>query len=127
MHLVEILLETAVADSHLLYHNREAGDQFWRSRDLEFIFYSPDKEQIETVASFVTDNRYGDPRIEDFEDDQGKTNYRLIVVVNGPATDPVVHSISALMACVAAIFQIEYDGWGCMMQKSVTPPPLPSS
>ena len=126
MHPVDQLLETAIADSHLLYSNREAGDEYWKPRDLDFVFYSSEKKQIKTVASFVTDNRYGDPRIEKFKDDDGKTKFRLIVTVNAPTTDPIVHSISALMCMLAGLFGIEYDGWGCVMQRPATPPPSAS-
>lgn len=131
MHPVELLLETAVADSHLLYNNRESGDEYWKPRDLDFVFYSAEKKKIETVASFVTDNRYGVPRIETFKDEGGTNSFRLIVVVNAPATDPIVHSISALMCMLSQLFGIEYDGWGCVLQRpsstapSSGPPPLP--
>jgi len=113
MSIVETLLDTAYQDTQLLTDNDEKGDNFSIPRDIEFVLYAEDKEKADTVASFINDNRYGDASFEEVED-----QYRILVVVNMPSSQQLVCSVSGLMACVAALFTVEYDGWGCVLQNT---------
>jgi hypothetical protein len=112
MPLIDTLLATAYQDTQLLIKNDGLGDDFSIPRDVDFVLLSQDKKKAEAVASFVTDNRYGVPRIEETEG-----TFRIIVVVNMPTTQGVLCSVSALMACLAALFSVQYDGWGCVIQR----------
>jgi hypothetical protein len=122
MSLVETLLETARADTDLLVKNDRLGDDFAVPRDVDFILRTPDREKAETVASFVDDNRYGTPHVE-----AADGGYRVRVVVRMPTTQPVLCSVSALMACLASLFDLEYDGWGCVIQGARKSPPSPGA
>ncbi len=126
MDLVTPLLDTAVLDSRQLYINRSAhGDRPDAWRDLDFAFYAESQQQAETVASFITDNRYGAPSVQCVKLDGGKITWRILLVIRAPATDEIVHTLSGFMVCLAAVFGLEYDGWACMVQGPATPPPLP--
>ncbi|WP_280151982.1 ribonuclease E inhibitor RraB [Piscinibacter sp. XHJ-5] len=112
MHIVETLLSTAYEDTQLLIKNDELGDDFAVPRDVDFVVIAKEKTTAEAVASFVTDNRYGSPRVE-----EGGDAFRVVVSVHMPITQGVLCSVSALMACLAELFSLEYDGWGCVIQR----------
>jgi hypothetical protein len=75
--------------------------------------------RVKTVCSerrrggFVGDNQYGVATVQ--EDDGGLS---VLVVSHMPITQNVICSVSALMRCLAAIFDVEYDGWGSTIQRS---------
>jgi len=111
--VVEALLDNAYQDSVLLQGNDEKGDVFSIPRDVDFLFYAPDKEKGELVASFINDNCYGDASY--YQSD----NYHCIkVVINMSTEQHIINSISGLMTCIAAIYELEYDGWGCALQSN---------
>src|SRR5262249_45968708 len=116
MSVVELLMETAVEDNRLLMKNQKLGDRSEISRDIDFVFYANDKEKAELVASFVTDHRYGRPSVERFKH-EGKNHWRLLVTIPSPTTENVVMTLSAFMVCLSKIYDLEYDGWGCAIEK----------
>ena len=113
MSIVETLLDTAYQDTQLLMGNDEKGDNFTISRDIEFVLYAENEKKAETVVSFIDDNRYGEASFENVE-----SQYKISVVINMPSTQNIVCSVSGLMACIAALFSVEYDGWGCVIQNT---------
>ena len=111
--IVEALLDNAYQDSVLLQGNDEKGDIFSIPREVDFFFYAPDKDTGELVASFINDNCYGEATYF-FSDEK-----HCIKVVNFmPITQSVLNSVSGLMTCIASIYGIKYDGWGCALQNS---------
>jgi hypothetical protein len=116
MHLVEILLKNSEEDRKVLDHNASIGDRAAEPRDIDFAFHSRDEQQAKTVGSFFIDNHYGTPTLQRVDDPKFGKFYRLTVVIKAPATEHVVCSISGLMACIGAIFGIEYVGWGSVIQ-----------
>ena len=115
MSLVECLMDTAVQDSDLLVRNQELGDRSEMPRDIEFVLYAKDKKRAELVASFVSDYRYGKASVEHTED-CGEYSWRLLIVIHSPTTENVVMSLSAFMVCLANIYDLDYDGWGCLIR-----------
>ncbi len=113
MSVIENLLNAAYQDTQLLLGNDEKGDNLSISRDIEFVLYAKDQEKADTVSSFINDNRYGEASFTEVEG-----QFRILVVINMPSTQHIVCSISGLMVCIAALFSVEYDGWGCVLQKS---------
>jgi hypothetical protein len=109
--ITDILLRTAYEDTQLLRKNDAHGDVFSVPRDVDFFLVAEDKEKAELVSSFINDNQYGTARV-----DEGDGTYNVLVVVHMPTEQNILCSVSALMACVAAIFGIKYDGWGCVIQ-----------
>jgi hypothetical protein len=111
--IIDILLDNAYQDTQVLVVNEKEGDQFSVARDVEFILRTDDRTKAETVRSFIADNRYADsvtivPVGEHAE---------LVVTVHMQLRQPVLCSVSALMACLAQMFNIEYDGWSSDIQR----------
>jgi len=113
MSIVETLLDTAYQDTQLLMGNDEKGDNFSIPRDIEFVLYAQDEKKADTGSSFINDNQYGEASYAEVEG-----QYRILVVVNMPSSQHLVCSVSGLMACIAALFSVEYDGWGCVLQNT---------
>ena len=103
--IVELLLETAKADTDLLITNDTLGDILSIPREVDFLLCAPTAEKAELVASFINDNRYGSATATTDED-----GHRVSVVIIMPITQPVLCSVSGLMACISVIFDLEYDG-----------------
>jgi len=112
MALVDQLLSTAYEDTQLLKRNDELGDDFSVPREVDFVFLSGERKNAEVLASFVGDNQYGKASIE-----QSKEGFRVVVSVTMPTNQQVLCSVSALMVCLAQLFSLEYDGWGCVIQR----------
>ena len=104
--IVETLIEAATADTSLLLKNQELGDDATIARSVDFVFYGKTKKRVELVASFVTDFRYGVPQVK-----KSKGRYMLTVSIAMPTTQNVLCSVSGFMACLASIYELEYDGW----------------
>jgi hypothetical protein len=109
--VVEALLDNAYQDTQLLISNDEKGDNFSIPRAVEFILYAKDAAKGELVASFINDNRYGDAVHSEIDG-----NHRIMVTVNMPTTQNLICSVSGLMTCIAALYDLEYDGWGCELR-----------
>ena len=109
--VVAALLDNAYQDTQLLISNDEKGDNFSAFRDVDFTLYAKDKEKGELVASFINDNNYGKATYEEIE-----VSHRITVVINMPSTQNLLCSVSGLMTCLAALYDLEYDGWGCALQ-----------
>ena len=112
MPLVDTLLTTAYEDTQLLIKNDQLGDNFSVFREVEFLLRSKDTARAETACSFINDNRYGNAVVQ--QDDAGTG---VLVTVKMPTTQNVLCSVSALMACLAELFSLEYDGWGTTIQR----------
>jgi hypothetical protein len=112
MSLVAKLMETAAADTDVLRSLDEAGDQFARFRNVDFLLIAPSREKADIIASFINDHAYGAALSKEIE---GK--FRVQVLVQMPVTQEVILSVSGFMACIAHVFGASYDGWGCPPQR----------
>ena len=121
MTLVDALLKSSDADRDVLRKNRELGDNPLALRPLDFLFYASSKEKADLVASFCTDNGYGDALVSHRPDNKEASQWHLLVRIEAPATEAVVCSLSGLMECLAHLFKIEYDGWGGAIVRDVGP------
>ena len=113
MHIVDNLLRNAYEDTQLLIKNDQLGDVLSVPRDVEFLLRAPDEQKAQTVCSFIQDNQYGAATVQE---DEG--NFSVLVVIHMPITQNIVCSVSALMSCLAAIFGMEYDGWGSVIKSA---------
>jgi hypothetical protein len=109
-------MDTAVEDSQLFFKNRELGDQAERPRDIDFVLYAKNEERVNLVASFVTDYRYGKPTVQRVER-HGAVSWQLQITIHSPATENVVMTLSAFMVCLSQVYGLDYDGWGCNIQR----------
>jgi len=113
MSVVEALLDSSEQDTKLLIGNDEKGDDFLVSRDVDFIFKTSDAQKAETVCGFINDNNYGHAKFKSVND-----KYRIIAIVHMQPTQNVICSVSGLMTCISKLFEVEYDGWGCVLQNT---------
>jgi hypothetical protein len=117
MSIVQSLMDIAVEDSQLLVKNQELGDRSEIPRDIDFVLYAKDEEKARLVASFVTDYRYGRPSIDGPIEERGEYSWRLLITIYSPTTENVVMTLSAFMVCLCKLYDLDYDGWGCVIQK----------
>jgi len=110
MHLIKLLLDNAVQDNQVLVQNREIGDRTEMARDIEFVLYAKTEERAKLAANFIADNRYGRPALEEIERDGGNS-WQLLVTIHAPATENVLHTLSAFMVCLSQLYDLDYDGW----------------
>ena len=110
MSVVQLLMDTAVADSQLLVKNQDVGDRADIPRDIDFVLYAKDEEKAKLVASFVTDYRYGRQAVERVEH-RGVVSWRLLITIHAPTTENVVMTLSAFMVFLSQLYDLDYDGW----------------
>ena len=115
MSVVEKLMDGAAADIDVLRSLNEQGDNFTVFRDVDFLLRAPSLEKAELAAGFINDYQYG--QATPIKDD-GKETYSVKIVINMPVTQNVILSISGFMTCVAALYGLELDGWGCIAQNT---------
>ncbi|WP_266183205.1 ribonuclease E inhibitor RraB [Dyella humicola] len=113
MSIVEELMQTATSDTDLLRTLDGQGDDFSVPRDVDFLMRAPSQERAELVANFINDNQYG---VATAEESGGK--HSVNIVIRMPVQQHLALSVSGFMACVATLFGLDYDGWGCIAQKS---------
>jgi hypothetical protein len=111
--IVEDLLNNAYQDTQVLLKNDDLGDVLSVPRDVDFLLLCGEKQKAETVCSFIQDNQYGTATVQESE-----AGFNVVVVSHMPITQNVICAVSALMCCVAAIFGVEYDGWGSPIQRA---------
>jgi hypothetical protein len=109
--VIDALMETAVADTELLRKLDIQGDRFGTAREVEFLLRAPSADKARTVASFINDYQYGVATPQDLE-----ASPSVLVVVDMPVEQHVLHSVSGFMACICQLFGLEHDGWGCVVQ-----------
>ena len=117
MNAVELLRETAASDKDLIHQNRELGDNPEIPRELDFVLRAKTEERARLVRDFVIDNMYGRPSIERINSDDGSVSWQLVVAIHASARPEVVCTLSAFMVCLSKIYDLEYDGWGCVIQR----------
>jgi Regulator of ribonuclease activity B len=108
MSIVNTLMENAASSTDVLNSLDSNGDRFAISRDVDFLLRTPSKEKAELVAGFINDYSYGQATVQD--------DINVLVIINMPVNQPVALCVSGFFACVAQIFSVEFDGWGCVAQ-----------
>lgn len=110
--IVELLMRTAEADTDLLIKSDQQGDDFSIPREVDFLLRATDEEKAQLVADFINDFRYG--TAEAVSEGDG---HQVRVRITMPITQHVLSSVSGFMACLSAIYGLEYDGWGSVIQR----------
>lgn len=112
MSIVEKLIDGATADIDVLRSLSEQGDKFTSFRDVDFLLRAPSKEKAELVTGFLNDYQYGvaTTTVDD------ASNYSVQVIVNMPVTQNLIMSVSGFMTCIATLYGLVFDGWGCAAQ-----------
>ena len=115
MSTVQKLMDSAIEDVDVLRSLDSQGDDFNKFRDVDFLFRCPNKEKAELVASFINDYQYG---LATAIHDNGESTIQ--VIINMPVQQNIILSVSGFMTCLAQIYGIELDGWGCAAQSQRT-------
>lgn len=109
MSVISKLMEVTEADTDVLRSLNSNGDDFNKFREVDFRFKCDCKEKAETVAGFVDDFQYGKASVLN-EDNE----YMVKVLINMPVTQNIILCVSGFMTCIAELYGVEIDGWGCM-------------
>ncbi|MDQ7994260.1 MAG: ribonuclease E inhibitor RraB [Luteibacter sp.] len=107
MSIVKDLASNAQADIDLLRLRDRQGDVFARHRSVDFVFVSEDEAQASAVAGFLSDYQYATTMLTSSGGD-----YRVVATISMSVEQQVILSVSGFMTCIAALFQVSYDGWG---------------
>ena len=113
MTMFELLHHTAVADTDLLRKNDELGDIFTTAREVDFAFETGDRQRADDFAEFVKGKSYGTAAVNEITDG----HFRVLVLVTMPITQHLIGCVSGFMLCLSRLFQIDYLGWGSVVQK----------
>lgn len=113
MSILDMLDENAAADNELLRKNDEEGDVFVTPRDVDFAFKTYDESRARDLCEFINGRNLGKARVQEPGEDG---MWWVVSVIHMPITQNVLCSVSGLMVCLSRLFQVEYDGWGSVIQ-----------
>ncbi len=111
MSVVEMLMESAKADTDVLRSLDSQGDNFARARDVDFLLRAPSREKAEAATGFINDFQFGVAALQEVDG-----QYSVRVIINMAIQQHAILSVSGFMGCICALFGLEYDGWGCVAQ-----------
>jgi hypothetical protein len=114
MSVIDELMKTAVADTDVLRLLDSQGDRFSNHRDVEFLLRASTPEKASLAANFINDHSFGVATVSDPE------GLAVLVVIHMPIEQSVILSVSGFMVCLSRLFELEYDGWGCVAQTACT-------
>jgi len=113
MTIFELLHDNALADTDLLRKNDKLGDVFTTTREVDFAFETGDKQRADDFAEYVNGKSYGAAAINQIEDG----HFQVLVLITMPITQNLIGCVSGFMVCLSRLFQIDYLGWGSVVQK----------
>jgi len=113
MSTIQNLIDNAAADVDLLTKNAARGDVFTRPRIVDFLLIAQDEEKAMLVAGFINDFGFGEASA-----DSSTGDHRIVVQIEMPTTQHVLQSVSGFMQCLADLYGLHYDGWGCVLQST---------
>ena len=113
MSIFDLLHENAAADNELLRSNDENGDVFSTPRDVDFAFKTSDESRAKDLCEFINGKNFGKARVQEPSEDG---IWWVISVIHMPITQNVLCSVSGFMVCLSRLFQVEFDGWGSLIQ-----------
>ena len=111
MSVISKLMEATEADTDVLRRLNADGDDFSKFREVDFTFICQSKDKADTVAGFLDDFQYGKSSVI-VEEDQ----YMVQLLIDMPVTQNILLCISGFMTCIAELYNVEIDGWGCIAQ-----------
>jgi hypothetical protein len=112
--IFDLLHENAKADLDLLLSCDARGDHFANSRTVDFAFKTKDRETADDLCEYINGKNFGKAHVRADEE-----LCWVICKIEMPITQELVFCVSGFMLCLSRLFQVEYDGWGSIIQ----PPP----
>ncbi len=107
-----LLRENARADNDLLCRNDALGDVFTRPRDVDFLFKTGEEQRAQALCDYILAMHFADATMRRDEDGL----FWVTAILPMPVHPPLICSVSAFMVCLAQLFEVEYDGWGSVIQ-----------
>jgi hypothetical protein len=117
MTMVELLHHNALADTDLLRKNNELGDIFTTAREVDFAFVTGDRQRADNFAEFLNGKSYGATTVSEITNG----HFRVLVLITMPITQHLIGCVSGFMLCLGRLFQMEYLGWGSVVQRPDDP------
>ena len=111
MSVIEKIMVSAEADTDVLRRLDAEGDNFALIREVDFHFVCPNQEKAEIVAGFLDDYQFGRAKVV-AEDNR----FAVQVLIDMPVTQNVIMCVTGFMTCIAELYHVEFDGWGCIAQ-----------
>ena len=90
------------------------GFTFTITREVDFAFETKDRQRADDFAESVNGKSYGNASVRKIRDD----NFQVLVLITMPIRRHLIGCVSGFMLCLSRLFQIEYLGWGSVVQKS---------
>ena len=115
MSVIGKLMDSTASDIDVLRSLDSNGDDFSKFRDVDFLFRCPSQEEAELVSSFINDYQFG---LAVPSHENGEST--ILVTINMPVEQHIILSVSGFMTCLAALYGLEFDGWGCVAQSQRT-------
>lgn len=115
MSIVDELASTVSADTDLLRIRDGQGDVFAHRRSVDFVFVTASESQAAAVAGFLADYRYANTSITPVNDE-----FRVVATIKMSLEQQELLAVSGFMRCIAALFTVNYDGWGAPLVKSAS-------
>ncbi len=119
MSVINKIMESAMSDVDVLRRLDADNDNFALFREVDFHFRCPDKAKAELVAEFLTDFQFGQAQVSKHEANENDPSaneageYCVDLVISMPVTQNIISCVSGFMVCIAELYDIEFDGWGC--------------
>jgi len=111
--IIDQLFATAEADNEALLRNNSLGDVFDIPRDVDFVFKCSDALRAHWICDFLNRLNYAHANSQQ----TSESEWRVTAFIHMPINQPLICSVSALMVFLAGAFDVEYDGWGSVIQK----------
>jgi hypothetical protein len=111
MSVVEMLMESAKADTDVLRSLDSQGDNFSSPREVDFLLRAPSREKAEAACGFINDFQFGVAALQEADG-----QYSVRVIIHMAIQQHTILSVSGFMGCICALFGLDYDGWGCVAQ-----------
>ncbi|AXB33238.1 ribonuclease E inhibitor RraB [Vibrio campbellii] len=109
MSIVNKIIESAESDVDVLRRLDAEGDNFSLFREVDFHFKCPDPDKADVVAGFINDFQFG---VAEHVVQDGL--HYVDVKITMPVNQNIVSCVSGFMVCVAELYKVEFDGWGCV-------------
>ena len=113
MTMFDLLHQNALSDTDLLRTNDKLGDTFTTARAVDFAFETGDRQRADDFAEYVNGKSYGTAAVSKLADGR----FRVLVLITMPITQQLIGCVSGFMLCLSRLFQIDYLGWGSVIQK----------
>lgn len=111
--VLQKITRVAGQSNSVLLNLDNEGDDSTMPRQVNFDFICQNEKKADAVASTLTDFQFDQTTVLKQDD-----RYSVEVVITMPATPDLMFCVSGFMACVAELHSIDFDGWGCFVQRT---------